>query len=114
MITILFVVSQFIQPSTIFDTSNAALSDEAFLFNDIKEKSISTVKISGSCSDLSFNLQELKQFAQTFAAQRNYRLVYNYNIASPCNDATRTTSFYLALTSPRASADSTFTANSAS
>lgn len=109
MITILFVVSQFIQPSGIFDTSSAVLMDEIFIFNNIKEKSIETVKKSESCSDLALNLAEYKQFVQNFVTQRNAQLTYNYDL-SLCTDATLTTKFYIALVTTRASADSTFTA----
>lgn len=111
MITVLFVVSQFVQPSGIFDTASAVLSDEIFVFNNIKEKSISIVKLSESCSDLGFNLQEYEEFAQNFVRQRNARLVYNFDVVQPCSDAVLTTNFYIALVSPRASADSTFTAS---
>lgn len=110
MITILFVVSQFIQPSGIFDTSSAVLADEVYIFNNIKEKSISIVKTSESCSDLNFNLNEYKGFVQNFVTQRNARLTFNFDLSS-CTDATLTTKFYIALVSPRASADSTFTAS---
>lgn len=109
IITILFVVSQFIQPSGIFDTASAVLMDEIFVFNNIKEKSISIVKTSENCGDLGFNLEEYKQFVNGFVTQRNSKLTYNYDLSS-CTDATLTTSFYVALVSPRASADSTFTA----
>jgi len=110
MITILFVVSQFIQPSGIFDTASAVLMDEVFVFNNIKEKSVSVVKLSESCGDLALNLEEYKEFAQNFVTRRNARLVYDYNIDQPCNDAVLSTRFYVVLISPRASADSTFTA----
>jgi hypothetical protein len=111
MVTIIFVVSQFTQPSGILDTSSAVLADETFLFNNIKEKSISIVKLSDSCRDLGFDLEEYKLFIEGFATQRNIRVVYDFEIVQPCSDATMTTDFYIALKSPRASTDSTFTAS---
>ena len=111
MVTILFVISQFIQPSGIFDTSSAVLMDEIFTFNNIKEKTIELVKISDSCSELNTNLEEYRQFVESFVTQKNARLVYNFDISQPCDDSVLTTDFYIAIVSPRASADSTFTAS---
>ncbi len=110
MITILFVVSQFIQPSGIFDTSSAVLIDEIYIFNNIKEKSISIVKISENCRDLNFNLDEYKQFVVNFVTQRNAKLTYNFDLSS-CVDSSPNAKFYIALVSPRASLDSSFTAS---
>lgn len=110
MITILFVMSQFIQPSQIFDTSSAIFVDEIFIFNNIKEKSIELVQISDNCNDLALNLAEFEQFANNFVLRKNADLIYNYQIVQPCADATRTTNFYIAIVSTSASVDSTFTA----
>lgn len=108
MITILFVVSQFIQPAGIFDTSSAVLADDIYTFNNIKEKAVSVVKLSESCSDLGFNLNEYKDFLQNVLTQKNERLVFNFD-TSACTDQNLTTKFYMALSSPRGSEDATFT-----
>jgi hypothetical protein len=110
MITIMFVVSTFIQPSNVFDTSSAVLMDEAFVFTNIREKTESVVKLSDSCADLDSNLGEYKQFIQSFIGQRNARLDFDYRIVQPCVDNILATDFYIRLTSPRASIDASFRA----
>jgi len=110
MVAIMFIVSSFIQPSSVFDTSSAVLIDEVYIFNNIKEKAVSVVKLSDGCADLDGNIDEYRQFVQSFVGQRNARLVFNYTIAQPCSNAVMTTNFYVKLTSPRASIDARFTA----
>ena len=80
-------------------------------FNNIKEKSVAVVKSSESCADLDLNLNEYKKFVENFVTKRNARLVYTYTISQPCDNAVLTTNFYVALVSPRASADSSFAAS---
>lgn len=109
MITILFVISEFIQPSSIFDTSSVVISDDVFTFNNIKEKAISVVDLSENCKDLSLNLEEYKNFIQKVATQKNQQIVFNYDLSS-CKDSTLTTDFYVALVSTHSSEDATFTA----
>lgn len=110
MVAIMFVVSSFIQPSGVFDTSSAVLLDEVYTFNNIKEKAVSVVKLSDGCADLDGNIDEYKQFIQTFVGQRNARLVFDYTVVQPCSNAVMATDFYIKLTSPRASIDARFRA----
>jgi len=108
MITIMFIVSTFIQPSGVPDTSSTVLMDEVFTFVNIREKAESVVKLSDGCSDLDGNLGEYKQFVQAFVGQRNARLIFDYKIVQPCVDSVLATDFYIRLTSPRASIDASF------
>lgn len=110
MIAIMFVMSQFIQPSGIFDTSSVVFMDEVFVFNNVKEKAEQVVQVSESCADLAFNLAEYEQFVEDFARQRNANLAFDFAVVQPCDDDVRMTNFYLSLVSTRASAESTFTA----
>ena len=109
IITILFIISQFLQPSGVFDTSAVVFTDEIFIFNNVKEKAIEVVQISEDCNSLSENLDEYKEFTQDFVRQRNANLILEYNITSPCNDVVRETDFYIYLVSTRSTIDSTFT-----
>jgi hypothetical protein len=110
MVAIMFIVSSFIQPSGVFDTSSAVLMDEVYTFNNIKEKAASVVKLSDSCTDLDGNIDEYRQFVQTFVGQRNARLVFDYTVVQPCSNSVMATDFYIKLTSPRASIDAKFRA----
>jgi hypothetical protein len=110
IIVILFVVSQFIQPAGILDSSSAVLIDEGFVYNNIRDKSIEVVKQTETCAELPLNLQEYKDFVQRFIAQRNVKVVYNFQVSQPCSESVMSTSFYLLIASPRASIDGSFTA----
>ena len=109
IITILFIISQFLQPAGVFDTSSLIFTDEIFIFNNVKEKAIEVVQISEDCNSLSENLDEYKEFTQDFVRQRNANLILEYNITAPCSDAVRQTNFYMYLVSTRSTVESTFT-----
>ena len=111
IITILFVISQFLQPSGVFDTSSIVFTDEIFIFNNVKEKAIEVVQVSENCNSLSSNLNEYKKFTEDFVRQRNANIILEYNITSPCIDSIRQTNFYIYLVSTRSTIDSTFTAS---
>jgi hypothetical protein len=90
IVTVVFFLSQWIEPYTITDTSSVALKEEFFIFNDIKEKAIETVKNSKDCEELRYILLtptgEFKIFAENFASMKNLDLnVTCYNI-TVCND----------------------------
>ena len=110
IISILFIISQWVEPFKIIDTSAAVLDDEIFVFNNLKEQSASVVKSSKECNDLKFNLEEFKSFIDNYISQKNMRLTFNYNIASPCEDSKLSTEFYIAITSTKTAIDSKFTA----
>lgn len=107
MITILFVVSQFIQPTGIFDTASAVLSDDIYTFNNIKEKSISIVKLSEDCDDLRNNLNEYREFVTSFVTQSNKRLVFDV-LPATCRDENPSATLHIALISTRATEEATF------
>lgn len=110
MVTIFLLLSQYIQPSTVYDTSSIVRSDEAFIFNNIKEKSEEIVDVSKDCNELRFNLEEFRNFVESFVTQKNIQLVYDFDIRSPCSDSQMTTDFVIQMNSPRASAEASFTA----
>ena len=83
IVSLLYIISSWIQPFTIIDTSAIILMKEPFIFNNLKEKAISTVNISKSCDDITYNLDEYQNFVQSFATGQNLNLTYNYSI-SPC------------------------------
>jgi hypothetical protein len=78
IVTILYFLSRWLEPSTVIDTSSVALRDEPFIFDNIKEKASYVVNSSKNCEELNFNLQEYKQVAEDYALNKNCLLDFNY------------------------------------
>jgi len=112
ILTALFVLSRYVQPFEIIDISRVILNDEVFIFNNIKEKAIEVVKISKSCEELEFNLEEYKIFAEKFASKHGKLLSFSYQFTSPCEsngiDVPTTVNFNLTLISPSIQINSNF------
>lgn len=92
IVSLLYLVSNWIRPFSIIDTSSVVLMEEPFVFNNIKEKAIDTVKISKDCEDLSYNLQEYKSFAEKFGIEKNFVITIDYTIQS-CTSTDTTVNF---------------------
>ncbi|MEM5882849.1 MAG: hypothetical protein QXQ77_01235 [Candidatus Aenigmatarchaeota archaeon] len=99
IISIIFVLSKYIGPQTLLDTSSAVLN-EPFIFDNIVEKAIETVKISKNCENLMYNLDEYKNFVESFYARKNIKISINYTISSPCEDDILRTNFNIQLITP--------------
>ncbi len=110
IVSILLLVSTWLEPLSIPDTSTAVLAEERFVFNNIKEKAEETVKISKNCEELKFNLEEYKLFIQNFLTiTKNIRLNFKYDIPQPCTDSVLETRFNISLESPTAFVFANFT-----
>jgi len=107
IITTLFFLSQWIEPSNIIDTSSVAFQEEFFVFNNIKEKAEEVVKTSGDCNNLKFNLEEFKQFAEDYAFMKNMNLKLNYTM-SCIGNSIQNVDFNITLISSSASIQSIF------
>lgn len=112
MVSILYFVSKWLEPSTIPDTSVVALRDEPFVFNNVVEKAKETVKVSKSCEDLMFNLEEFKDFVESVVQVKNKWIIY-YQLQSPCAlpggvEIPTVVEFNLTLFSPRLKINSVF------
>jgi hypothetical protein len=111
LVTILYAIGKSLTASSIIDTSELALRNDFFVFNNIVEKTLATLNASKSCEDLNFNLQEFKSFAiKEFAP--TFRIEYNYTITS-CNETSRnaTVSFNITLFSVSSQIATSFTKN---
>ncbi len=82
IVSILYIVSRWVEPFTIVDTSSAALQDAPFIFNNIVEKLILTINSSKSCDDLTNNLDEYINFVNKFALEKSYVININCQILS--------------------------------
>jgi hypothetical protein len=101
------MISNWIRPISILDTSSVVLMEEPFIFNNIKEKADETVQISKNCEELNFNLEEFKNFAVDFALRKNFNLDLIYTINS-CDVSSRQVTFDMTMTSPRMTIKSNF------
>lgn len=111
IVAVFYVVSGWIEAYTIVDTSQVALIDEIFIFNNIKEKTGTVVKDSKTCEDLTYNLQEYKDFVESYALSKGYSVTFAYMV-TPCNPTFPLPVYFaqinLTLQSPRATLNSQF------
>lgn len=111
IVSILLVISRWLEPLSIVDTSAVVLSEEPSVFNNIKEKAIGTVITSGSCEELPYNLEEYTDSIRKFSATKNFQINLDYKILEPCDNNILRTEFDLTLASPNSFVSSSFTAN---
>lgn len=108
IVSLLYIVSNWIKPSSIIDTSSVILMEEPFFFNNIKEKGIEIVKISKNCEDLMYNLEEYKVFVERIGLEKNYIVTFDYTIQT-CTSTSATVKFNLvSLKSSRMYINSSF------
>jgi len=104
IVSILLLVSRWLEPVSIIDTSTVVLSEEGFVFNNINEKADTTVAISKNCEELKLNLEEYKNFIQEFSAAKNIKLKFEYDVVDtidqPCDSNVLKTNFNITLESP--------------
>lgn len=111
IVGILYTIGRWIEPPTIVDTSSVALLEDPFIFNNIKEKAIEVVKISKTCEELNYNLDEYRNFVRNYVGAKKISLTFNYNIIQPCIQNLMNTSIYLELRSTQADLISNFYAS---
>lgn len=100
IVSIFFILSKYMGPQTLVDTSSAVLN-EPFIFDNIVEKAEETVKISKNCEELAYNLDEYKNFVESFFSKQNIKIDLNYTISAPCNNNELKTNFDIKLTSSK-------------
>ncbi len=84
MIIFFYFMAKWIEPRTIVDPSKLILKEEAFVFNNIKEKSFYfAANGTKSCSDLKYNIEEFQAFVEEYGLRKGVYLDFNYTM-SPC------------------------------
>lgn len=106
IVSLLYFLSRWLEPSTVTDTSYIALIDEPFVFDNIKEKAVGVVRSSKDCEELKFNLEEYKEFAEDYVLSKNCLLDFNYTYPS-CSSGMNV-DFKIKLTSTRMQIASNF------
>ena len=87
IVALMYLMSKWTSPASIVDTSSVAINIAPFIFNNIVEKTNTTVKASSDCQELVYNLQEYSTFVQDFAAKNSYEARYNFTVSPPCAGA---------------------------
>ncbi|MCX6820531.1 MAG: hypothetical protein NT016_01095 [Candidatus Aenigmarchaeota archaeon] len=83
IVSIFYLVSKWMQPYSIPDASEIVLSEQPFVFNNVKEKALEVVATSSSCSELVDNLDEFKTYVDTFAFKKMI-VYFDYTLNTPC------------------------------
>ena len=83
IVSIFYLVSKWMQPYSIPDTSEIVLAEQPFVFNNVKEKALDVVAMSKSCSDLVNNLDEFKSYVDTYAFKKMI-VYFDYSLETPC------------------------------
>lgn len=83
IVSIFYLVSKWMQPYTIPDTSEIVLAEEPSVFNNIKEKALDIVATSSSCEELVNNLDEYKAYVEDYAF-RKLIVYFDYTLETPC------------------------------
>lgn len=102
IVGVFYSLSKSIDPYTFVDTSDAAYGEEILFFDNVKDKSIKTVRISNP-SELLSNLEEYKNFIEEVASNRGYNLVFYYT------NTTDSVKINMVLTSQKYSLRANFT-----
>lgn len=104
IVVLMYLMGRWISSSTVPDASAVAVNAAPFIFNNIVEKTQQTVKASGDCQTLTYNIQEYSAFVKNFAAGNGYNLYYNYNINPSCSigAGSRTVTFNISLSTASA------------
>ena len=110
IVSILLLVSRWLEPLSIIDTSSVVLAEESFVFNNVKEKAVSTVQLSNGCEELRYNLDEFNSVLSETFTRKNFKLSLAYEVTQPCVDNILRTKFNLTLDSPSTYITSSFTA----
>ncbi len=112
LVTLFFLISNWIQPFSIIDASAVVLSEEPFIFNNIKDNARKTVETSKSCEELKFNLEEYESFVKTFGLRKNLdiSLIYSQPSSNCESSGSTVINFKITLSSSSMSLSSEFDA----
>lgn len=81
--SIFYLVSRWMEPYTIIDTSMVAMNNEPFIFSNIKQEALDIVATSKSCFDLVNNLQEYEDYVENYAFKKLI-VYFDFTIETPC------------------------------
>ncbi|MEM5802085.1 MAG: DUF2341 domain-containing protein [Candidatus Aenigmatarchaeota archaeon] len=76
----MYLISRWIEPTKIIDTSSVVLLEEPFIFNNIIEKAREIINTTKECSLLQLNLDEYKNFVESLTSEKGFLLNFTYSI----------------------------------
>jgi|GEM_PF-1045680 len=85
IVGVFYLVSRWLEPYTIIDTSEVAMRDEMFVFNNIKQEALRIVENSKSCEDLANNLDEYNYFIE-YHSFKKLLIYFDYILETPCHE----------------------------
>ena len=94
IVGVFFTLSKYVNQYSFVDTSKAAETSEIFMFENIKDKAIKTVKISNT-TNFRDRLLTYKNFVENMVADRGYTLIFDFT------DTAKTVSFNITLISDK-------------
>lgn len=83
IISIFYLVSKWLEPYNVIDTSSAIMAEEPYIFNNIKQESLRIVAYADSCNDLVGSIEEYKSFVEDYAF-RKLIIYFDYSLETPC------------------------------
>ncbi len=83
IVSVFYLVSRWLEPYTIIDTSMVVMGDETFIFNNIKQEALDVVAESKDCKELVNNLEEYKHYVEDYAFKKLI-VYFDYSIETPC------------------------------
>ncbi len=79
IVGVFFTLSKYISQHSFIDTSEAVSGAEVFMFENIVDKANKTVQIS-NVTNIQTRLSTYSDFVEEIAADRGYRLAFNYTV----------------------------------
>ena len=83
IISIFYLVSKWLEPYNVIDTSSVIMAEEPFIFNNIKQESLRIIEHADSCNELVKSLEEFKYFVEDYAF-RKLIIYFDYSLETPC------------------------------
>ena len=83
IISVFYMVSRWIEPYTVIDTSTVVMVDGPFVFSNIKKEALDIVAESKSCIDMVNNLEEFKYHIEDYTF-RKLIIYFDYTLNIPC------------------------------
>lgn len=83
IVSVFYLVSKWLEPYTIIDTSAVAMTEEPFIFNNIKQEALDIIQESKNCEDLQNSLGEYKHYVEYYAFKKLI-IYFDYSLETPC------------------------------
>jgi len=83
IVSIFYLVSKWMEPYTIPDTSEIVLDEGPFIMDNLKSEALNIVDESDTCEELEDNLAEFEDYIEDYAFKKLI-IYFDYTIETPC------------------------------